>query len=297
MKIKLLGFVLLVAFLHWGCEKTNSDNHEDAEDIVEASSAPQRIVSLSGTLSEILVELGKEAEIVGVDMTTTYPKSLQELPRLGHSRNLSAEGVISLTPDLVLGFKDELNPAVKDQLESAGTHLVLLDREMSSTGLLTLVGEVATVAGAEKEGKDLVQRLKTELALVEQLSEPQSLLFIYARGAGTLMVGGKNTAADAMIGLIGGTNAASSFEDFKPLTAEALVAANPACLFMFDSGLESLGGIEGLLEVPGVTETDAGRNQRVVTMDGQLLLGFGPRLPLALKTFKDLLEPGPVAYK
>ena len=96
------------------------------------------------------------------------------------------------------------------------------------------------------------------------------------------MVAGQRTQLDEMIKLAGGENAVSGFEDFKPLTAESLVAANPDVILLFDSGLSSLGGIDGLLEVQGIGQTNAGKNRKVVEMDGQFLTGFGPRLGEAI---------------
>src|SRR3546814_10521282 len=108
------------------------------------------------------------------------------------------------------------------------------------------------------------------------------VFFIYARGTGTMMVAGQLKQLDEMITLAGGENAVSGFEDFKPLTAESLVAANPDVILLFDSGLSSLGGIAGLLEVQGVAETNAGKARKVVEMDGQFLTGFGQRLGKAI---------------
>jgi iron complex transport system substrate-binding protein len=112
-------------------------------------------------------------------------------------------------------------------------------------------------------------------------------LFIYARGAGTMLVSGTGTSLDAIIRLAGAQNAVSGFSDFKPLSAESLVAADPDVILMFSSGLQSMGGIEGLLKVPGIVQTTAGKNKKIITMDGELLSGFGLRLPQAVRELHD----------
>src|SRR5690606_3623027 len=112
--------------------------------------------------------------------------------------------------------------------------------------------------------------------------EQPSVLFIYARGTGTMMVAGEDSQVESVIKLAGGKNAVSGFKDFKPLTAESLVKANPDIILLFDSGYESLGGYSGLLNVPGIQETKAGANKNFVAMDGQFLTGFGPRLGQAV---------------
>jgi iron complex transport system substrate-binding protein len=138
-----------------------------------------------------------------------------------------------------------------------------------------------------QEGKLLLTRFNKEMASLPRLKKSQKVLFIYARGAGSLMVAGKKTSVDAVISLSGAKNALTSFEDFKPLTAESLVLANPDIILMFNSGVQSLGGLNGLVQVQGLAQTNAGKNKRIIEMDGQLLTGFGPRLPLALK---ELIE-------
>jgi iron complex transport system substrate-binding protein len=121
---------------------------------------------------------------------------------------------------------------------------------------------------------------------------PQSkkVLFIYARGAGTMMVAGQETPLDKIITLAGAKNAANGFKDFKPLTTEALVAANPDVILLFDSGLESVGGVNGLLKVPGIPQTTAGKQQKIIAMDGQFLSGFGPRVLEAVKELSEKLK-------
>jgi iron complex transport system substrate-binding protein len=120
------------------------------------------------------------------------------------------------------------------------------------------------------------------------------VLFVYARGAGTLMVSGGGTSAAEMLRLAGATNAVQGFEGFRPLTAEAVVAARPDIVLLPSRGLASLGGVEAVLKLPGMALTPAGRARRVVALDDTLLLGFGPRLADAVEQLIHLLErPAP----
>jgi iron complex transport system substrate-binding protein len=244
--------------------------------------AQQRIVSLNGTISELLCALGLEQQIAGVDVTSTYPAALQAKPKVGHNRNISAEGVLSLQPTLVLALDNQLNPSLVEQLRSAGVKTLVFKQELSVQGVRVLLQEVARATGTENKVADVQRSFDQQLAAVAVEKTNKKVLFIYARGVGTLMVGGTGTAIDKLIPLAGGQNAVTTFADFKPLTAEALVAANPDVLLLFDSGLKSIGGIEGLLKVPGIAQTRAGQQKKVVTMDGELLSGFGLRLPQAM---------------
>jgi len=238
-----------------------------------------RIVSANGTLSEILVGLGLEKQIVGVDVTSTFPASLEKLPKIGHNRTIAAEGILALNPDVIV-YTDQsmLSPAVVKQLSSSGKKPVEFKHEYSKDGAIKLIREVGAYFNAQAQAEKMIKALQADLAKIPAPANPKKLLFIYARGAGTLMVSGTGTSPDKMFALAGHKNAVSGFTDFKPLTAESLIAANPDVLVLFSSGLESLEGMNGLLKVPGVANTHAGKNRRIVTMDGQLLTGFGPRV-------------------
>lgn len=104
------------------------------------------------------------------------------------------------------------------------------------------------------------------------------------------MVAGQKTPLDAVINLAGGVNAAQGFDDFKPLTPEALLEANPDVILMFDSGLQSIGGVEGILKIEGIAQTNAGKNKKVIAMDGQYLSGFSPRLGDAVLELNQKLK-------
>jgi iron complex transport system substrate-binding protein len=251
---------------------------------------PERIVSLNGTVSEVLCELGLQAQLVGVDVTSTYPEALKKLPKVGHSRNLSAEGILALNPSLIVGTEESVKPEVANQLKSAGIAMRLFRQELSVAGTKQLIREIATVFEVPHKAQPLIARLDADLLKVKKAASPKKVLFIYARGTGSMMVAGQGTSVEKVIALAGGTNAATGFADFKPLTAEALIGANPDVILLFTSGLQSLGGIEGLLQVPGIAQTNAGRNRQVVEMDGQLLTGFGPRLGKAVAELANHLN-------
>ena len=255
------------------------------------AAAPLRIVSTNGTLSEILVGLGLEKQIVGVDVTSTYPASLDKLPKIGHNRSISAEGIISLNPDVIV-YTDQsmIPPAVLKQLQNTGKKVVLFKHELSKEGAVNLIREVGAYFNAKPQAEKMVKTLQADLAKIQTSKAPKKLLFIYARGTGTLMVSGTGTSLDKMFQLAGHKNAVQGFTEFKPLTAESLVTANPDVLVLFQSGLESLEGIDGLLRVPGIASTNAGRNRKIVTMDGQFLTGFGPRLGKAAQELSQKVK-------
>lgn len=269
--------IIVLSFCLVACN--NSEENAETIQNKEEKKTKQRIVSLNGTLTEILFALGHGEDIVGVDVTSTYPKKESEaLPKVGHVRNVQAEGILSLSPDVVYALKNELNPQLQEQLKSAGVELQLFEQTYSPEGTYQLIESVGTQLGAEDAAQQLIENIESELAKLSPVESSPKVLFIYARGAGTLMVAGENTQMDAMIKLAGGQNAVSGFEDFQPLTPEALAAANPDYILMFSRGAASLSQDGGVNSIPGIGETTAGKNNQIITMDGLKLSGFGPRL-------------------
>jgi iron complex transport system substrate-binding protein len=254
----------------------------------ELLAQPYRIVSLDGTISEILCELGLESQIVGVDVTSTYPESLKKLPKVGHNRNISAEGVLSLNPTLVLGLETGMvKPEVIAQLKAAGKNVLIFKREYTIESTKNLVREIAKYFNLENKAEVVIKKIEADLAKVKKVSPAKKVLFIYARGTGSMMVGGEGTSVEKALLLAGCENAIKGFTDFKPLTAEALILANPDVILLFSSGLESVGGVEGLLKVQGIAQTKAGKNRKIIEMDGQLLTGFGVRVGQAIVELAD----------
>lgn len=252
-----------------------------------------KIVSLNGSITEVLCAFGMQDKLVGVDVTSNYPESVNRIEKVGFVRSLAAEKVLALSPTLIMAFTEGLKPEVKEQFGSAHVKTMLFDQEYSAEGTKAFIRALADTFSQQEKGEALINKIDTDLQDIEQFAFKPRVLFIYARGAGALMVAGNKTAPKAMIELAGGENAMNGFDDFKPLTPEALVNANPDVILMFDSGLQSLGGMNGLLSIPGIAQTKAGKNKRVIEIDGQYLAGFGPRVGEAAvflnKQFKQVV--------
>ncbi len=249
----------------------------------EVKKEAMKIVSLNGTITEIIYALGEGKQLVAVDITSTYPEQeVSKLTNLGHMSQISAEGILGSAPTHVIGFKDEVKPELIDQLKNAKVEVVLLDREYTVAGAKNVIGDIAQWMGKEEAGEKLQNQIDTDIAGMAKLPVAPLVLFIYARGPGTMMVAGDGTQMQEMIKLAGGKNAVSGFNEFKPLTPESVIAANPDLLLMFESGTQSLNGEAGLLEIPGIKMTTAGKKKQFCSMDGLYLSGFGPRVGKAL---------------
>ncbi len=262
-------------------------------DAAELPNDSSRIVTLGGTITEIVFALGAGERVVGVDASSSFPEAVNLLPKVAYHRRISAEGVLSLTPTLIIATTEAGPPEAVQQLESTGVTVLILPHEPTVEEAVAKIERIAAALNVQARGAALIQTLKAELRQV-QAASPQTaaqakVLFLYARGQGTLMVAGQDTGADTMIGLAGGTNAVQGYSGYKPLTSEAAVAAAPDVLLLMDSGLESIGGAQRLWQLPGLALTPAAQQGRVLSMDGLFLLGFGPRLGQAVLALNKAL--------
>jgi iron complex transport system substrate-binding protein len=257
---------------------------------------PQRIVVVGGALTEIVYALGAEHRVVGVDTTSSWPPAAEALPEVGYQRSLSAEGVLSLGPDLVLAGRSAGPVTVLEQIRGSGMRVHLLESEDSPEGLLAKIEAVGQVLALEPEAARLAQGLDTQMtalaARLATLNERPRVAFLLNVGRGAPLASGHDTAADAVIRLAGGVNALSGYRGYKPVNAEAMIAAAPDVLLTTERTLDLVGGAAGMLELPGIALTPAGRAQRIEAMDALYLLGFGPRTPQALDELARRLHPG-----
>lgn len=246
------------------------------------AAAPERIVSTNGTLTEILYYLDALDQVVGVDTSSVYPEKAQELPSVGYSRALSAEGVLSLNPDLILLTDQAGPPPVIQQIRSFGVEMLSVTSAHNAEGAaerIRLIGEkIGRTEKAEEVIAKLEQDLEASAKLAAALPRKPKVIFLYSRAGGVLNVAGANTAANDILLLSGAENAISDFDGYKPLTAEAGVVAAPDFILLTTRGLEAAGGVDAVLQHPGLAETPAGKHKRVIAVDDLLLLGFGPRL-------------------
>lgn len=286
--MKKILTVLALAVVAVSCNKREGQAETAAQDTLTTEIKTDRIVSLNGAITETLAALEASENIVGRDVTSTFPADLKATD-LGHVRSITAESILALQPSVVFGTTKDINPGLNEQLQKANVSLILIDQEYSVDGTKKLITEVASKLNKENY-QPLLDNISEKIATVKPFDKKPKVLFIYARGAGNLMVAGKETPLHSMIELAGAENAAAALTDFKPLTPEALLTTNPDVILMFDSGLQSLGGVDGLLKVDGISATNAGKNKKVVTMDGQLLSGFGPRLGEAVVELHNKLQ-------
>jgi len=283
---------LLTCFMLLFMVSCNNDAKKSTESNGENADTQQRIISLNGAITETVYDLGLGKELVGRDVTSTYPQEVKDSVKdLGHVRSINMESLMELHPTLILATATDLSPELEKSIQESGISFKKFQQDFSVEGTKNLIKEVAEFVGSTQT-QTLYDKIDNDLSKVETLYKKPKVLFVYARGAGTMMVAGTGTPMEEIIELAGAENAVKGITDFKPLTEEALVSSNPDVVLLFETGLESLGGKEGFIKtVPALMQTPAGKNQAIITMDGGLLSDFSPRVGEAAYQLNQLLKP------
>lgn len=284
-KLNLTGFILLLSVFLFNCKDGNTTLSQ------EKTEQEQRIVSLNATVTEILTELGINGKLVGRDATSVYPQWVKDsVQNFGPPWTVSAEALFSVKPDLVFASNEDLETEKVKILEKAGIKVIVFDKSNNLNDAKKIMKEVSAYT-KDKDYQRLIDEINSDLSKIENFEPKPKVLFVYARGTGLMQVAGKGTPMAEIIELAGGENAANEFEEMKPLTPEGLVKSNPDVILMFDSGINSLGGSDGLFQIPGMKETNAFKNKAIITMDSSLLSSMGPRIGEAAYQLNQFLKP------
>ncbi|MBS7698715.1 MULTISPECIES: ABC transporter substrate-binding protein [unclassified Chelatococcus] len=263
--------------------------------LIAQDGSPKRIVAVGGAVTEILYALGTQDRIVGIDTTSLYPPSaLKDKPNVGYMRQLSAEGVLSLSPDLVLVSAGSGPPPALKLLEEAGVRLVTVPDTPTAAGAIEKIQAIGRAIGLEAKASALANDVEKRFAAVakarESVSRPVKVLFVLAMQSGRPLVAGTGTAADGMIGLAGATNIGAGFNGYKAMTDEAIITAAPdVVVMMAREGLHA--DPDTVFANAALSATPAGAARRLVTADGHWLLGFGPRTPEAVAYLMQAFYP------
>lgn len=255
-----------------------------------------RIVTLSGDLTELVFALGLGSSVVATDVTTVHPPEAVGLPIVGVGRFLTAEGVLGQSPTLVLGDVHTAPATAIEQIRGAGVPVFILDVPTSFEGLYAKVGEVAAALGAPGRGEELVSKMRDEIAGVIASAAPleaaPGVAFVYSRGPDVMLLFGSEMTTHPLIEAAGGRDvgAATGVGRTVAVTPEAIVAAAPDVIIITSEGLEALGGVEGLLAIPGFAQTPAGRDGFILDYPEGDILTFGPRIGGVLARLVDDLR-------
>jgi iron complex transport system substrate-binding protein len=238
----------------------------------------ERVVVLANGVAEIMVALNAKSIVVGRDISSTAD-SLSEIPIVTSGHQVISEKVIALEPDLVIIDASTGPKAAIDQILSAKIKVVQTPESWSLEDIPSKVLAVGTAIGAPGAAQLLINELINQSS-VNQVSGKPRIAFLYLRGTSTVyLIGGPGSGADSLIKAIGGVDVGAENlpRAFNTLTAESLANLNPDVLLVMTKGLESVGGIDGLIKLPGIAQTEAGKRKAIIDVDDSLMLSFGPR--------------------
>ena len=293
---KLSVVVLSAALLLTGCTTSKPTlSNISASDItlpiVHSGEVPtvQRVVALANGSAEIVAALGYQSVLVGRDVASTMPE-LAAIPIDNPGHNVSTETVLAQKPDLILIDANTSPTSALNTLKQSGIRIVTIPSTFDLKTVAAKESAVASAIGTPKAGELLTKQISS----INNPVKPTKVVFLYLRGTSSIyLIGGKGSGADSLITAMGFTDigAANLAQPFSAMSAEELVKLNPDVFLLMTKGLESVGGLAGLVQLPGIAQTQAGQHKRVVTVDDSLLLSFGPRtIPLIPRLRDDILK-------
>ena len=259
----------------------------------------ERIIPLDGDVAEVVFALGLGDNVVATDLSATYPPEADALPEIGYQRAISAETVASYEPTVLLATDIAGPPEALDDLRRLGYPLVIVPNESRPAGAGRKIRAVAAALGVGPRGEEIAGSLDAAIAQASVPPDPAAdhskrprAMALYVRGTVAQLVLGESANTHWLIDAAGGVDVSSEMGvlDNAPISAEAILAAAPDVLVVPEAGLESVGGMDGLLEIGGLGQTPAGLHRQVLAYDDQLLLGNGPRTAQMLARLRDDLS-------
>jgi iron complex transport system substrate-binding protein len=249
--------------------------------IGQEAPAVKRVIALANGSAEIISAMGYRNILVGRDIASSDP-TLESVEIVTSGHQVIPEKIISLSPDVVL-IDDSTGPqSALDVLQSSGIKTILISQAWTLADMDKKISEVAAAIGTDQSGRDYRNALAKKSNKVEPVAPGTRIAFLYLRGTSSIyLIGGQGSGADSLISAIGATDigAKTLTNPFNPMTSESLAQLNPDVFIVMSKGLDSVGGIEGLLALPGIKQSNAGKNRAIVSVDDSLLLSFGPRTP------------------
>ena len=294
--MRFIQLVLFVLLLFAAAPSRSADNGDhSANGRAVSNYDTSRIVSIGGSITEILYALGMQQKIVAVDTTSLYPESaLREKPNVGYMRQLSPEGVLALSPTLILAIEGSGPKETIDVLERAKIPFTLIPDKFTGDGIIEKIGVISRDVGAGERGECLAREVRSDLAALEAMRERIhrriKVAFLLSLANGRPMVSGRDTAANGIIAMAGASNAFGDFVGYKPINDEAFAAANPDAVLVMQRGEHALSA-DVVFSEPGLAMTAAAKRNNLISMDGLYLLGFGPRTARAARDLAKRLYP------
>lgn len=250
-----------------------------------ATAAVTRVVSLGGTVTEIIYDLGREHLIVANDLSSIYPKKAQKTPKIGYYRSLPLEGILSVQPDLILASENAGPERVLNKIRDLGVNVKTVSDQPKLESLYKRIEQISESLSVTKAGSDLIKRIQTNIDQAQQLPVISRKTLLLMNRTGQFMAAGSATAANEILQLAGLDNALAEQNGYKNISAESIAAITPEMIVITRESLGD-GGLQQLLDKPGIASSPAAINNRIVVIDDLLILGLGPRVDKAIRILK-----------
>lgn len=260
-----------------------------------SKTSASRIVSIGGSVTEIIYMLGSSDKIVAVDSTSVFPaEALETKASVGYMRQISPEGVLSTRPDLVVAIEGAGPPQALEVLRESGIAYEKIPNTPNTDGVIEKITHIANLLGKQTRAKEEINRIEADLALLKtaqsSISKPKKVLFLLTAASDRMVAGGTGTSAAGIIELAGGENAITSFAGYKPVSTEAVLAMKPDAILILNRG-DHAADPSVISNNPAFADLPATLNNDIFAMDGSLLLGFGPRVVDAAWMLAERLYP------
>ena len=246
-----------------------------------------RIVSIGGSITEIVYALGEEARLVARDTTSVYPEAALALPDIGYIRALSPEGVLSVDPTLIISLEGSGPPDAIEVLRKASVPMVEVPETFDREGIMEKIRIVGEVLGVEDKARRLAEETDADIRAAESatsgIENRKKVLFVLSMQGGRILASGIGTAADGIISMAGGVNAVTGYQGYKQISDEAVIEAAPDIILVMNRGGDHATRVGDILANQALATTPAGRDEHIVSVDGAFLLGFGPRTAAAVR--------------
>jgi len=279
---RLVSSIIAAVVVAAGCSSSDTTRETSGE----------RIVTLTAGLTEAVFALGAGDLVVARDISSTIAEA-DALPIVTTAHDINVEALLAVRPTLILIDEDTGPETALDQIAATGVRIEMVDNATTVDDIVPRLERVAKILGLQDRAARLREAIDENLARVrndDSLADVR-VAFVYLRGpAGVYLIGGPGSGPDSIIAAAGATDAGTAIGlelAFTPLTPEAMVEAAPDILLVTTTGLDSVDGIDGLVDLAGVAQTPAGKARRVITAEDGLLFSFGPRTPSLIESLRQ----------
>tara|TARA_Y100001968_G_scaffold85103_1_gene76208 strand:- start:1011 stop:1889 length:879 start_codon:yes stop_codon:yes gene_type:complete len=266
---------------------------QQKKSICQTADDPSRIVSIGSSITEIIYFLNSQDQIIAIDITSNFPEDAKKFPSVGYIRNLSAEGLLSTNPSIIIS-EDDIGPKnIIKQIQDTKTELRIIPEEQTLNGIIQKIQCVGNIIGQQKEAEEkisseinpVINKIK-EIKKEKDLSNIKIMMILSTEGNSTV-VAGANTSGDSFIKMLGATNIFESINGWKAVTAETILLKNPDYIIIPEKDLHKQSNVNTISENMILKETNAGKNNGYIIKDGMAILGYGPR---TIFTLMDVLN-------